>query len=106
MAKKKKVHSRETLLAICDATVMYILLVAGVFISKYLKAYQAGEDVIFGKWQWGNFIVTLFIAFGQLTAFEQFGSQDYKGKRKVKVFIRRASAALSLGIAWHTVIGG
>jgi len=91
---------------IFDLLIMYLLVVVGVFASKWLGPFRAGEVVEFGEFQWGNMVLTLIIAFAQLSGLELVGKQNRDTKMQVQVWVRRASAALFLGIGWHTLIGG
>ena len=101
-----KQQKSSIFMIILDMTIMYLLVVLGVFASKWLGPFRAGETIVFGQFQWGNMALTLIIAFAQLSGIELTGKQNNDAKLRVKAWTRRASAALFLGIGWHTLIGG
>lgn len=99
MTKKNK----EKLLGGLDTSAMYVFSLMGVLLSKYIPQLREGSEILIDI-SWGQFLVSLLVAFMMLSAAEQLGGSDSAGKRKR--FLWRAIAAVSYGSFWYNIIGG
>ncbi len=82
---------------------MYVFTLMGILASKYIPILREGGDFVISV-SWSQLIISCVIAFLLLTAAEQLGGSDRKGKQKR--FLWRAIAAMSYGAFWYNMIGG
>jgi hypothetical protein len=102
-ARQVAEQKKERRLNVFDTVAMYFFTLAGVMIGKYIPLLREGTDFVITM-QWSQLIVSCVVSFMLLTAAEQLGGADKRGKRKR--FLWRAVAALSYGAFWYNIIGG
>jgi hypothetical protein len=89
-----------------DGTCMYFISVAGVFCSRLVPEFRETGTIdmqqILDPLSIGRLFGSMVIGVVVVLMMEREGEATGKAKR----FKRRALAAFSNGILWHTLIGG
>lgn len=89
---------------------VYMFCVAGVFFSRYLPAFYAGDDIDLKMPAIGNIILSLLIAWTITFSQEhRKPSSDISPEKAREIkrehFVSRANFALAQGFMWQSVMG-
>jgi len=82
---------------------IYVFILAGIVLSRYLPQFKSGEPLVWVPVTWLRMVMSMLVAF-MIVGSTDFGGDE--GKRKPRNFVRRAAFALSQGFMWETVISG
>jgi predicted MFS family arabinose efflux permease len=95
---ERRAKRREKITNFFHMTVVYFAGVVGVFLSKYIESYRAGETIVFDL-EWTELVMALGVAGLVLYWMDRKGELSGK-KRNWK---RRILTSLALGVFWHMI---